>query len=82
LISLPNDSVGAWARIDERPYTWQMLHEAYDDLAAQSITCIERVLDEPQLWNRLSQGAADHIRKHHDADLIGARLEQLYSEAL
>lgn len=82
LLSLPNDSLGGWARIDDRPYSWQMLDEVYDDLAVQSIACMERVLEDPSLWNRLSQGAVDHIRENHDADVTGARLEQLYSEAL
>lgn len=81
LLPLPNDPLGTWEQLDRRPFTWEILDETYDHLANAAIECLGRVLDEPHLWGRISHGALTRIREHHDAHLVGNRIEQIYSDA-
>lgn len=82
LLPLANNEQGDWILLGKPPLQWADLDRTYDELAQASMERIARVLENPELWNRLSQGALTHIRTHHDAETIGALLEARYSAAL
>jgi glycosyltransferase involved in cell wall biosynthesis len=82
LLRLPNDDIGEWIHLRKLPLQWADLDEAYDSLAHAAIARLTTVVDKPELWNRLSDGALEHIVAHHDAGTIASVLEQRYSAAL
>jgi glycosyltransferase involved in cell wall biosynthesis len=82
LLPLPNDDIGEWIHLRKLPIRWADLDEAYDSLARSALARLSTVIDNPQLWDRLSDGAFKHIVAHHDAAIIAAILEQRYSAAL
>jgi glycosyltransferase involved in cell wall biosynthesis len=82
LLPLENDATGDWIELSHPPLQWDILDRTYDALAEAALERLNRVLHEPKLWKSLSEGALHHIRAHHDAEIIGARLEKKYSAAL
>lgn len=82
LLPLPNDEIGEWIHLRKLPLQWADLDEAYASLAHSALARLATVIDNPALWNRLSDGALRQIVTHHDATTIAARLEQRYSAAL
>lgn len=82
LLPFETDDSTEWIHLRKRPLQWADLDDAYSELAKAALERVTRVIEYPELWNRLSAGAINHIRAHHDAETTGALLEQKYSDAL
>ncbi len=82
LLPFETDDSAEWIHLRKRPLQWDDLDHAYSGLAHAALDRLTRVIDDPELWNRLSAGAFNYIRAHHDAATIGALLEKRYSTAL
>jgi glycosyltransferase involved in cell wall biosynthesis len=80
LLDLPTDGVGDWSYLHER--SWAHLDAAYESMAEQALARIESFLNAPETYETLSAGALAQIRDHHEAAVVGARLEALYAEAI
>lgn len=82
LLPMKNDSVGDWEHLRKPPLGWEMLNEVYDALAKHSLDALQSVLDSPGLWDTLSAGAVEQIKRQHNHVKNGALLEEIYSRAL
>ncbi|MBB3675745.1 glycosyltransferase family 4 protein [Modestobacter versicolor] len=79
VLDVPVDAVGDWVHLHER--SWEALDALYESLADQAVARIEAFLDQPDGYPALSAAALARVREHHDADTVGAQLEQLYTAA-
>ncbi len=82
LLPLPTNEIGDWIHLRERNKSWEDVNSAYEMMTDAAIERILEVLDTPDLWNELSSGSIQHVRRQHDATRIGALLENIYSEAI
>ena len=80
LLDAPLDADGDWTRVHDR--TWDALDPVYESFADQAIEGIEALLAAPERYEAMSAAAIARIRDHHEADAVGARLEEIYSRAL
>ena len=61
-----------------RATDWDTWNDFYNRLAEQTLDRLETLLEQPQEYERLSAGAIERIKVHHEADKIGRQLELIY----
>jgi glycosyltransferase involved in cell wall biosynthesis len=85
-LRLAQQAGGRWEHIHEQRRDtrrfWDVLDSTYDNLASQALTQIEALLDSPGAYERLSHGALQWIRDHHDPKLVGGQLDRLYETSI
>ena len=86
LVKLPSMKSGRWAHIEEKRRDteefWEILNTTYETLAEQTVDCIEMMISQPDEYEKLSQGAIQRIRSHHDSETVGRQLDELYEQCL
>ena len=63
-----------------RATDWDTWNDFYTRLAEQTLDRLETLLEQPQEYERLSAGAIERIKVHHEADKIGRQLELIYDQ--
>lgn len=58
---------------------WELLDRTYEDLADRALEFIVKIFDNPQLYQKLSQGAIEQAREH-DSEAANLLFDRLYSE--
>lgn len=61
---------------------WQILDSTYEYLADLTLEYLQSLIDNPQLYGKLSTGALNQAVNHHNAVTTGKRLDCLYSQIL
>lgn len=58
---------------------WEILDLTYEYLADRALEFIAKILDNPQVYRRLSQGAIEQAQQH-DSEAVNLLFDRLYSE--
>lgn len=61
---------------------WEILDNTYEVLSEKAVEFITKIIDQPEKYQKLSQGAISQARNVHDSQKANELLDNLYSEII